>query len=129
MRVKTNAADPKHCFYRKFNVLMPFGYRTGADKIFFLKIFLFFFQEKEIDYCHILNRNLPDDIKVTAWAPCPTTTFRCLTFSSHKEYFDLDQFFPKAVKLLTRSGPIPGHNLKASFFGSEKFGTRICRFI
>ena len=35
-----------------------------------------FLKGKEIEYCHILNRNLPDDIKVTAWAPCPTTSFR-----------------------------------------------------
>jgi hypothetical protein len=42
----------------------------------FLIFSLCVFQDKEIDYCHILNRNLPDDIKVTAWAPCPTTTFR-----------------------------------------------------
>jgi hypothetical protein len=77
-------------------VLVPIGYWR---RFLFLN-FSVFFQEKEIDYCHILNRNLPDDIKVTAWAPCPTTTFRCLTFPPHKESFDLNQFFLKRLKCL-----------------------------
>ena len=28
-------------------------------------------KEEEIDYCTVLNRNLPADIKVTGWAPAP----------------------------------------------------------
>ncbi len=113
IRIET-IMDPKHWMFNFFRSIWLLA------EIFSFKFFLCFFQEKEIDYCHILNRNLPDDIKVTAWAPCPTTTFRCLAFPSHKEYFALDQFFPKAVKLLTRSGPIPGHNQKASFFWIRK---------
>jgi len=27
--------------------------------------------DKEIDFCTVLNRNLPDDIRVTGWAPAP----------------------------------------------------------
>ena len=29
----------------------------------------------EIDYCSVLNRNLPEDIRVTAWAPAPSSEF------------------------------------------------------
>ena len=31
--------------------------------------------EKEIDFCTVLNRNLPDDIRVTGWAPAPRLDF------------------------------------------------------
>ena len=30
---------------------------------------------QELDYCTLLNRNLPPDIRVVAWAPAPTTQF------------------------------------------------------
>ena len=48
---------------------------------------------EELEFCSLLNRNLPEDLQVTAWAPCPS-----LDFSAR---FDCDRrtyryFFPRA---------------------------------
>lgn len=53
----------------------------------------------EIEYCHILNRNLPDDIKVTAWAPCPTTSFSARFDCEGRTY---KYFFPRGGLDLAR---------------------------
>ena len=44
----------------------------------------------EIDFCSVLNRNLPDDIRVTAWAPAPRLDFSArfdCDSRSYKYYF------------------------------------------
>ena len=50
----------------------------------------------EIDYCKILNANLPPNIQILAWAPCPKPDFSArfdCTSRTYKYYFprgDLD---------------------------------------
>lgn len=53
----------------------------------------------EIDYCHILNRNLPDDIKVTAWAPAPILNYSARFDCEGRTY---RYFFPRGGLDITR---------------------------
>ena len=56
------------------------GYKESGDKK----------TEAEIDFCTVLNRNLPDDIRVTGWAPAPgldfSARFDCIG-RSYKYFF------------------------------------------
>jgi len=48
---------------------------------------------REIDYCKVLNANLPPDIQVLAWAPCPRPDFSARFDCSARAY---RYFFPLA---------------------------------
>ena len=50
--------------------------------------------ETEIDFCSVLNRNLPEDIRVTAWAPAPTTEFSARFDCEARRY---KYYFPRAL--------------------------------
>ncbi|XP_023334180.1 tRNA pseudouridine(38/39) synthase [Eurytemora carolleeae] len=56
-------------------------------------------KDTEIDYCHILNRNLPDNIKVTAWAPTNTVSFSARFDCQSRTY---KYFFPRGLLDLQR---------------------------
>ena len=50
-------------------------------------------KEKEIDFCSVLNRNLPEDIRVTAWAPAPSLQFSARFDCEARSY---KYYFPRA---------------------------------
>ena len=50
--------------------------------------------ETEIDFCSVLNRNLPEDIRVTAWAPAPTREFSARFDCEARSY---KYYFPRAA--------------------------------
>ena len=47
---------------------------------------------EEIDFCSVLNRNLPDDIRVTAWAPAPRQDFSARFDCESRSYH---YYFPR----------------------------------
>ena len=49
--------------------------------------------QTEIDFCSVLNRNLPEDIRVTAWAPAPTREFSARFDCGARSY---KYYFPRA---------------------------------
>jgi len=48
--------------------------------------------KEEIDFCSVLNRNLPEDIRVTAWAPAPSLEFSA-RFDCHSRSYKY--YFPR----------------------------------
>ena len=48
--------------------------------------------KEEIDFCSVLNRNLPDDIRVTAWAPAPRPDFSARFDCESRSYH---YYFPR----------------------------------
>ena len=50
--------------------------------------------ETEIDFCSVLNRNLPEDIRVTAWAPAPSREFSARFDCEARSY---KYYFPRAA--------------------------------
>ena len=50
-------------------------------------------KENEIDFCTVLNRNLPEDIRVTAWAPAPSLQFSARFDCEARSY---KYYFPRA---------------------------------
>lgn len=50
-------------------------------------------KEEEIDYCTMLNRNLPAEIKVTGWAPAPRLDYSARFDCTSRTYH---YYFPKA---------------------------------
>jgi len=56
-------------------------------------------KDTEIDFCNILNRNLPDNIKVTAWAPLNDKNFSARFDCSSRSY---KYFFPRGNLDLNR---------------------------
>jgi len=63
-------------------IFEPEGY-TGNNKNI---------KDEEVNYCNILNRNLPDNIKVTAWAPLNNTQFSARFDCNGRSY---KYFFPR----------------------------------
>ena len=65
-------------------------------------------EREEVDFCSVLNRNLPDDIQVTAWAPAPrqdfSARFDCESRSYHYYFprgnLDVDRMEAAGSKLL-----------------------------
>jgi len=55
--------------------------------------------KEELEYCTVLNRNLPDDIKVIAWSPCPNLEFSARFDCKQRTY---RYFFPRANMDLCR---------------------------
>jgi len=53
----------------------------------------------ELEFCTVLNRNLPDDIKVVAWSPCPNVEFSARFDCKQRSY---RYFFPRASMDLGR---------------------------
>jgi len=49
-------------------------------------------KDEEVNYCNILNRNLPDNIKVTAWAPVDNLQFSARFDCNGRSY---KYFFPR----------------------------------
>jgi len=50
-------------------------------------------KDEEVNYCNILNRNLPENIKVTAWAPVQNLNFSARFDCNGRSY---KYFFPRA---------------------------------
>jgi hypothetical protein len=55
--------------------------------------------QDEISYCKILNANMPDNIQVIAWAPCPREDFSARFDCNSRTY---KYFFPRADLSLQR---------------------------
>jgi len=55
-------------------------------------------KEEEIDYCTVLNRNLPPEIRVTGWAPAPRLDYSARFDCNSRTYH---YYFPRASASLT----------------------------
>jgi len=55
-------------------------------------------KEEEIDYCTVLNRNLPPEIRVTGWAPAPRLDYSARFDCSSRTYH---YYFPRALVSLS----------------------------
>jgi len=51
-------------------------------------------KEEEIDYCTVLNRNLPPEIRVTGWAPAPRLDYSARFDCNSRTYH---YYFPRAL--------------------------------
>jgi len=51
-------------------------------------------KEEEIDYCTVLNRNLPAEIRVTGWAPAPRLDYSARFDCNSRTYH---YYFPRAL--------------------------------
>jgi len=63
-------------------------------------------EDNEIDYCSVLNRNLPDDIRVIGWAPAPRIDYSARFDCDGRGY---KYFFPRAqvdIKRMEEAGQL-----------------------
>jgi len=69
---------------------------------------------EEVDFCSVLNRNLPDDIRVTAWAPAPRQDFSARFDCESRSYH---YYFPRGnldVERMEAAGSklVGGHDFR-----------------